>query len=107
LQDKFATIVACTFGFPEFLGFSVRVFLKVGASVAGEVCGMDCTDEVWVAGLEETAIALRDFGHGVLGFWFSLPQKRGGRSQMALCSERGCNLLLKVPDLEIAMRAPS
>jgi len=25
---------------------------------------MDGTDEVWVAGQEETAIALRDFGHG-------------------------------------------
>jgi hypothetical protein len=25
---------------------------------------MDCTDKVWVAGVEETAIALRDFGHG-------------------------------------------
>jgi hypothetical protein len=25
---------------------------------------MDGTDEVWVAGKEETAIALREFGHG-------------------------------------------
>ena len=24
---------------------------------------MDCTDEVWVAAVEETAIALREFGH--------------------------------------------
>jgi len=72
--------------------------LKVGATVAGEAWGIDCTDEVWVAGVEETAHALRDFGHGVLGFWFSLPQKRGWRSQIALCSERGGNLLLKVPD---------
>jgi len=25
---------------------------------------MDCTDEVWVAGVEEAAIALWEFGHG-------------------------------------------
>jgi len=38
---------------------------------------MDCTDEVWVAGVEETAIALMDFGHdGSVGFWsgFSFSQ---------------------------------
>jgi hypothetical protein len=33
LQDKFAVVVACTLGFPEFIGFGIRVFLKVGASV--------------------------------------------------------------------------
>lgn len=38
---------------------------------------MDCTDEVWVAGVEETAIALMDFGHGgsvEFGFGFSFPK---------------------------------
>ena len=38
---------------------------------------MDGTDEVWVAGQEETAIALREFGHGGvlgLGFGFSVPK---------------------------------
>jgi hypothetical protein len=33
LQDKFAVVVARAFGFPEFIRFGVRVFLKVGASV--------------------------------------------------------------------------
>lgn len=39
-------------------------------------CGMHSTDEVWVAGKEETAIALMDFGGGSVGFWFgfSFPQ---------------------------------
>jgi len=40
---------------------------------------MHGTDEVWVAGPEETAIAFGEFGHGeVLGFWsgFSLPKIR-------------------------------
>ena len=64
LQDKFAVVVACTLGFPEFLGFRVRVFLKVGASFRVGACGMHGTDEVWVARVEETAIALREFGHG-------------------------------------------
>jgi len=34
------------------------------------------TDEVWVAAVEETAIAFGEFGHGVLGFWsgFSFPK---------------------------------
>jgi len=40
------------------------VLLKVGASVGVGACGVDGTDEVWVAGVEETAIALMDFGHG-------------------------------------------
>jgi len=31
---------------------------------------VDSADEVWVAGIEETAIALREFGHDVLGFGF-------------------------------------
>jgi len=38
---------------------------------------MHSTDEVWIAAVEEAAIALRDFGHGgALGFWsgFSLPR---------------------------------
>jgi len=38
---------------------------------------MHGTDEVWVAGVEEAAIALRDFGHGgSVGFWsgFSFPK---------------------------------
>ena len=31
---------------------------------------MHGTDEVWVAGKEETAVALMDFGHGgYVGFW--------------------------------------
>jgi hypothetical protein len=44
LQDKFAPIVACTLGFPEFIGFGIRVFLKVGASVGVLACGVDGTD---------------------------------------------------------------
>jgi hypothetical protein len=64
LQDKFAVIVACTLGFPEFLRFNVGVFSKVNASIGVRARGMDGTDEVWVAGVEETAIALMDFGHG-------------------------------------------
>jgi hypothetical protein len=64
LQDEFAVVVARAFGFPQFIGFGIRVFLKVGASVRVGACGVDGTDEVWVAGVEETAIALRDFGHG-------------------------------------------
>jgi len=63
LQDKFAVVVARTFGFPQFLRLSVRVFLKVNASISAGACGMDGTDEVWVAGKEETAIALWEFGH--------------------------------------------
>ena len=36
---------------------------------------MHGTDEVWVAAVEETAIALRDFGRGgALEFEFSLPK---------------------------------
>jgi hypothetical protein len=64
LQDKFAVVVARTFGFPQFLRFSVGVFSKVNASIGVGACGMHGTDEVWVAGVEETAIALMDFGHG-------------------------------------------
>jgi hypothetical protein len=64
LQDKFAAIVACPFGFPQFLGFGIRVFLKLGASVRVGARRVSGTDEVWVAGVEETAIALMDFGHG-------------------------------------------
>jgi hypothetical protein len=58
LQDKFAVVVARTFGFPQFLRLSVRVFLKVNASISAGACGMDGTDEVWVAGKEETAMAM-------------------------------------------------
>jgi len=54
--------------------------LKVGASVGVRACGMNGTDEVWVAGQEETAIALRDFGHGggvgVL-VWVEFPKNSG------------------------------
>jgi len=64
LQDKFVAIVACTFGFPQFLWFSIGVFSKVNASISVRTCGMHGTDEVWVVGVEETAIALREFGHG-------------------------------------------
>jgi hypothetical protein len=77
LQNQFATIVACAFGFPQFIGFGVGVFSKVGASIGVGACGMHGTDEVWVAGKEETAIAFGEFGHGgVLGFWsgFSFPK---------------------------------
>jgi len=63
LQDKFAVVVARAFGFPEFIRFGVEVFSKVGASVGVGARGMHGTDEVWVAGVEETALALRDFGH--------------------------------------------
>ncbi len=63
MHDKFAVIVACTLGFPEFLRFGVGVFLKVGASLVVGAREMHGTDEVWVAGVEETAISLRDFGH--------------------------------------------
>ena len=64
MQNQFAVVVGSPFGFPQFLRFSVRVFLKVGASVGVGACGVDGTDEVWVAAVEETAIALMDFGHG-------------------------------------------
>jgi hypothetical protein len=64
LQNQFAVVVARAFGFPQFLQRRVGVFLKIGASVRVGTCGMDGTDEVWVAGKEETAIALMDFGHG-------------------------------------------
>jgi len=64
LQDEFAVVIACPFGFPQFIGFSIRVFSKVNASIGVGASGMDGTDEVWVAGQEETAIALREFGHG-------------------------------------------
>jgi hypothetical protein len=77
LQNQFAVVIARTFGFPQFIGFGIRVFLKVGASVGVGACGVDGTDEVWVAAVEETAIALREFGHdGVLRFWsgFSFSQ---------------------------------
>jgi hypothetical protein len=64
LQDKFAVVVGRAFGFPQFLRFGVGVFSKVGASVAVGARGMHGTDDVWIAGKEETAIALMDFGHG-------------------------------------------
>jgi hypothetical protein len=64
LQNQFAVVVACPFGFPQFLRFSVGVFSKVNASISVRACGMHGTDDVWVAAVEETAIALRDFGHG-------------------------------------------
>jgi len=64
LQNQFAVVVGSPFGFPQFLRFSVRVFSKVNASVCVRARGMHGTDEVWVAGVEETAMALRDFGHG-------------------------------------------
>jgi len=64
LQNQFAVVVGRPFGFPQFIRFSVGVFSKVGASVGVGACGMDGTDQVWVAVVEETAIALRDFGHG-------------------------------------------
>jgi hypothetical protein len=57
LQNKFAVVVACPFGFPEFIRFGVGVFLKVGASIGIKACGMHGTDEVWVAGKEEAAMA--------------------------------------------------
>jgi hypothetical protein len=64
LQDKFVVIVARAFGFPQFLRFGVGVFSKVRAIVGVGARGMDGTDEVWVAGKEETAIAFGEFGHG-------------------------------------------
>jgi hypothetical protein len=63
LQNQFAVVVARAFGFPQFFRFRVGFFLKVNASIGVRACGMHGTDEVWVAGVEETAIALRDFGH--------------------------------------------
>ena len=59
MQDKFAVVVACTFGFPQFIRCGVGVFSKVGASVGVGARGMDGTDEVWVAGVEETADRIR------------------------------------------------
>jgi hypothetical protein len=64
LQNEFAVVVACPFGFPQFIRFGVRVFSKVNASIGVRTCGMHGTDEVRVAGVEEAAIALREFGHG-------------------------------------------
>jgi hypothetical protein len=64
LQNQFVAIVARPFRFPQFLRFSVGVFSKVNASISVRACGMHGTDEVWVAAVEETAIALREFGHG-------------------------------------------
>jgi len=68
LQDEFAVVVACPFGFPQFLRFSVRVFSKVGASIGVRACGMHGTDEVWVANVQNAAIAFGDFGHGGAGW---------------------------------------
>ena len=64
LQDKFVVVVACPFGFPQFLRLGVGVFSKVGASIGVGACGMHAKDEVWIVRVEETAVALRDFGHG-------------------------------------------
>jgi len=64
LQNQFAVVVGRPFGFPQFLRFGVGVFSKVNASIGVRACGMQSTDEVWVAAVEEAAIALRDFGHG-------------------------------------------
>lgn len=50
LQDEFAVVVAWPFGLPQVIGFSVGVFSKVNASISVRACGMDGTDEVWVAG---------------------------------------------------------
>jgi hypothetical protein len=44
LQDKFAVVVGRAFGFPQFIGFGVRVFSKVNASVGVRACGMHGTD---------------------------------------------------------------
>ncbi len=75
LQDKFAAIVACPFGFPQFLRFGVRVFSKVNASVGVGIRGMHGTDEVWVAAVEETAMApprltpTHSGSLGMVGLW--------------------------------------
>jgi hypothetical protein len=63
LQNQFAVVVARAFGFPQFLRFGVGVFSKVNASISVRACGVDGTDEVWIARVEETAITLREFGH--------------------------------------------
>jgi hypothetical protein len=70
LQDKFAVVVAPSFWSPQFIGFGVRIFSKVNASVRVGARRMHGTDEVWVAAVEETAIALRKFGHSDSGVWF-------------------------------------
>jgi len=41
---KFAVVIACPFGFPQFIGFGVEVFSKVGASVGVGTCGMHGAD---------------------------------------------------------------
>jgi hypothetical protein len=64
LQDKFAVVVARALWFPQILGCGVGVFSKVGARIGVGACGMNGTDEVWVAGVEQTARAFREFGHG-------------------------------------------
>ena len=64
LQDKFAVVVGRAFGFPQFLRFGIGVFSKVNASVSVGACGMHGTDEVWVTGKEEAAMAFGKFGHG-------------------------------------------
>jgi hypothetical protein len=64
LQDEFAVVVGRAFGFPQFIGFGVGVFSKVGSSIGVKACGMHGTDEVWVAAVEKTAHALGEFGHG-------------------------------------------
>jgi len=64
LQNQFAVVVARAFGFPQFLRRGVGVCSEVKASVGVGACGMHGTNEVGVAAVQETAIALMDFGHG-------------------------------------------
>jgi hypothetical protein len=64
LQNQFAVVVAYPLWFPQFLRFSIGVFSKVNVSIGVKTCGMHGTDEVWLAAVEETVIALMDLGHG-------------------------------------------
>jgi hypothetical protein len=65
VRDERVTVPRITRGRPQFFLFAYRfrVRSEVGASLCINAFGMDGADEVNLMGVEETAIAVGNFGH--------------------------------------------
>jgi hypothetical protein len=63
VDDEFPRVVARSLGFPQLLYFGVGVESEVQARVSPGPRWMHGTDYVGVMRVEETAIALLEFGH--------------------------------------------